>query len=175
MVLNIEESETDEPIISEQSKQYTVEQFCNVESLKESNFSVLSFNARSICDKLGDLEILLHDIESDTGFTFDIIAIQETWTDSNSESLIHLPNYKFVCKHKKKSKRGGGLGIFIKDCHSFKPRNDLFQVDENNIFDGLFIEIENNYGKNIVIGNLYRSPSYASQEEFTELGLIWKN
>ena len=160
MQFMIDESENEQPIIFKQSQQYTLDEFCQNENIKhvEGNFNVLNLNARSLLDKLDDLQVFLRDIENSINFTFDVITIQETWLDSKTENLVNIPGYNFICKHKVPSKRGGGLGIFIKESHTFKVRNDLFQLQENVKFDGLFIEIISNDKKNIIIGSLYRSP-----------------
>ena len=65
-------------------------------------------------------------------------------------STINIPGYNFVCKNKKPTKRGGGLGVFIKEYHDFEIRKDLFDLQENNEFDGLFIEI-------LILANLERT------------------
>ena len=167
MVLIKDESDNDEMVVFNQSQHYTLDEFCQIECLKE-NFAILSLNTRSLLDKLDELQVLLSDIETATNFTFDVITIQETWLDDSTENLINIPGYNFICKNKKPTKRGGGLGIFIKEYHDFKIRKDLFDLQENNEFDGLFIEIINSckFRKNIVIGVLYRSPSFDSENEF---------
>ena len=170
MVLIKDESDNDEMVVFNQSQHYTLDEFCQIECLKE-NFAILSLNTRSLLDKLDELQVLLSDIETATNFTFDVITIQETWLDDSTENLINIPGYNFICKNKKPTKRGGGLGIFIKEYHDFKIRKDLFDLQENNEFDGLFIEIINSckFRKNIVIGVLYRSPSFDSENEFCNI------
>ena len=53
--------------------------------------------------------------------------------------MFDIPNYVFVHKSRK-SKRGGGVGIYIKNSNKFKERTDL-TIFEDGIFESIFIEI----------------------------------
>ena len=55
-------------------------------------------------------------------------------------------------------KRGGGVGLYVSKHLEFKIRNDLDKNIEDTI-ETKFIEIINNYGKNIIIRVIYRPPN----------------
>lgn len=101
---------------------------------------------------------------------FDIITIEETWLDEITEKLVAIPGYTFISKPKQPSKIGGGLGIFIKDELSYELEEDILKIKDNSKYDGLFVKIENEKCvNNINLGVFYRSPSFDSITEFTEI------
>ena len=55
--------------------------------------------------------------------------------------MFDIPNYVFVRKSRK-SKRGGGVVIYIRNSNKFKDRTDL-TIFEDGIFESIFIFIEN--------------------------------
>ena len=61
--------------------------------------------------------------------------------------------------------RGGGLSVFIKDDLYFIKRQDLAVTNDMIVW---FIETMNNTSdqNNIIIGLVYRSPSYNNEREF---------
>ena len=71
MVLIKDELDNDEMVVFNQSQHYTLDEFCQIECLKD-NFAILRLNTRSLLDKLDELQVLLSDIETATNFTFDV-------------------------------------------------------------------------------------------------------
>ena len=65
MVLIKDESDNDAMVVFNQSQNYTLDEFCQIECLKD-NFAILSLNMRSLLDKLDELQVLLSDIETAT-------------------------------------------------------------------------------------------------------------
>ena len=80
--------------------------------------------------------------------------------------MLDIPNYVFVNKSRK-SKRGGGVGIYIKNSNKFKERTDL-TIFEDGIFEYIFIEIENINSAKTLIGVIYRQPNQVSLDIFEE-------
>ena len=153
-----------------QSQYYNIEQFCALELSPNSIFcSVLNLNARSLLKKLDELILFLDIFSTKANFLFDVITIEETWLDKNNESLAVIPGYNLITKNKELTKIGGGVCMFIRNNINYKTRLDLFDICDNSKYDGLFVEIGNNESKkNIIIGVLYRSPSYNTENEFTD-------
>lgn len=83
-------------------------QYNNSHSHKDSNLNIMYLNARSIRNKMDDIEILLHTVPE-----IDIVAVCETWLDKSEELYFNLPNYSAV--YSSREKDGGGAGLYIKD------------------------------------------------------------
>ena len=136
---------------------------------------ILNTNARSLPKKFIQFEALLAEL-STQNFSFEILTFTEIWLDNHLEAGINFDTYIPVMKHKSPVKEGGGLAIFVKTHIRFKLRNDLtFPIDKQNQFDGIFIEIESHdkQTRPLVLGNIYRSPSYNSITDFSQsLSLI---
>ena len=73
-----------------------------------SNFSLFHANARSLPMILDNLTTNLSTLH----FTFNIIAITETWATLDNESLLHIASFNRVLKNQP-SGRGGGVTLFI--------------------------------------------------------------
>ena len=57
---------------------------------------------------------------------FDILTLSETWLkdDVNLLNYVQIPGYKFSYKNRNE-RRGGGVGLYIKDSIEYKVRHDL--------------------------------------------------
>ena len=66
-----------------------------------------------------EIEIFLNKCQTQNIDLFDVIAVQETWLDETTESLVSIPGYTFISKPIKSSKTGGGLGMFVKNNLSY--------------------------------------------------------
>ena len=86
--------------------------------------------------------------------TFQIIGLTETWLHNNNNDCSTLNEYEFLGSHRTQ-KRGGGVGLYVSKHLEFKNRNDLDKNIEDTI-ETKFVEIINNYGKDIIIGVIYR-------------------
>ena len=74
---------------------------------KKDNFSVLSLNAQSLGAKFNEISLLVTELK-ETGFTFSVICIQETWFQSNQDtSLFKLDDYDLAYVISSCSKHGG--------------------------------------------------------------------
>ena len=78
--------------------------------------------------------------------------------------IFNIQGYNFIIANRK-SKTGGGVGLYIAENIEFKERNDL-AVQKDNILESLFIESKVN-GFSVVIGTLYHPPN-SSIDEFDE-------
>ena len=81
----------------------------------------------------------------------------ETWIQNNSSGpYCNLENYNFISNSRKVAK-GGGVGLYIKNCHKFNLIDELTIMNEK-IFESIFIKIQL-HNENLFCGNIYRSPS----------------
>ena len=115
-------------------------------------FSLLHLNCRSLYLKEDDVRLLLEEIQPS------VLAVTETWlNDSQVDSMI-FPGYKFVHKSRKTGP-GGGVGLIIKN---EIPVTDHPQLSDLNLrhdsYEGLFINIPLNKGRNFIVGVIYRPP-----------------
>ena len=88
--------------------------------------------------------------------------------------MFDIPYYAFVHKSRK-SKRCGGVGIYIKNSNKFKESTDL-TIFEDGIFESTFIEIEYIHSLKTLIGVIYRPSNHANRDSFEEsMQIILRN
>ena len=75
---------------------------------------------------------------------FDIITLSKTRLKNDNYLLeyVNLPGYKLSYRNRDE-KKGGGVGVYIKDCLTYKIRNDIISLD--NTLEHLWVEVK---GKN---------------------------
>ena len=132
------------------SKYYTPSEFLS-KKFPRDNFSMFHINIASLSLHLDDLKALLHIIDH----PFDIIAVSETKIKEGLDPItnISIDGYNFV--HTPTKTDFGGVGLFINSKYTAKPRDDLsFSI--RTIFESIFIELESDNSKNLVIGCIYR-------------------
>jgi Skp family chaperone for outer membrane proteins len=118
---------------------------------KDKQLSMYHCNIRSANKNANDLSIHMRTLNHE----FDIIALTETWLNQNNTEINGFPHYNHEYNFRK-SKKGGGVSILLKDSIQYKVLNDVsFSTD---IFESLFIEI-NMRQKNVVVGCIYRPPN----------------
>ena len=90
---------------------------------------------------------------------FDIITLSETWLKNDKHLLeyVNLPGYKSSNKNRDE-KRGGGVGVYIKDRITYKIRNDKISLDDS--LEHLWVEIKGKNKKSpYLIGVAYQPSS----------------
>jgi exonuclease III len=137
-----------------------------------NSLSVFNTNARSLAKHVSEYQLYLNSLRNEKFDHFDILSFTETWLDEILEPIVDIEGYNVVFKHKNDNKKGGGLAMYIHQNLKFFIRNDLIvPQDKQHLFDVLFVEIASTVpkssSKNIVIGIIYRSPSFNSEGEFT--------
>ena len=72
---------------------------------------------------------------------FDVITLSETWLKNDKHLLeyVRLPGYEFAYRNRDE-KRGGGVGIYIRDTTEFKLRSDISKLDDS--IEHLWVEIQ---------------------------------
>ena len=126
---------------------------CNVKSaLSGNDLSMFGLNCQGLRAHWDSFYNLICDM-SGNSHHFDIIAITELYGMTKGDCII--PGYhplEFKVRNDSNNSRGG-IGIYIKNVHKYKVRNDL-SIFIPNIFESMFIEIT--FGKKqTIIGNIY--------------------
>ena len=130
---------------------FTPDEFCaQVESLNlKSHDSYLHINSRSLSKNYDAIHSLLDCVN----VQFSAIGLTEIWIKDVSPCFI-FNNYKFLM-NARHNKRGGGVGVLLRDDLKYTQRKDL---DHDNLqFESIFIEIQKPK-KNILLGVVYRPP-----------------
>ena len=121
-----------------------------------NEFSLIHINSRSISKNFDSVETLLLSLMN---FSFSVIGISETWLHANSPNIYNIPGYDMLHADRKEG-RGGGVALYIRKDLIYKIRKDIHVHGVEDIF----IELKNNSGKNVIIGTLYRPPSYHASD-----------
>ena len=104
-------------------------------------------NITSLPKHIDKIRILL------TDQCLDVLALNETGLDDNiSNEDIHIDSYDLI--RFDRSRKGGGVCMYVKNSHSFLERNDLMRENlEANL------EIHKPSSASFVVGTIYRPPS----------------
>ena len=119
------------------------------------NLALCHLNIRSLKKNLADFERYLNLLD----MRFTIIGVSETWLGDCDCLLYEFNGYNLIEGHRI-SKRGGGVGIFVKNGICFSKREDLCIFEE--YVECVTIEIEKsslNSDKNIIVCLIYRPPN----------------
>ena len=121
----------------------------------KSPFGILSLNTGSLSAKFSDLQVLLEALSSQN-IHFPVICIQESWiSDETMLQLLHLNGYNMFHVNATSSKHGGVV-TYVDNSYDVTIKA---QVNNSDIWDGLFIEIKHDNMKNsIIVGNIYKPP-----------------
>jgi exonuclease III len=138
-----------------QSSYYSPDKFC--EKFKNSkNISILSLNIQSINSKFSSLSDLIH-FWKEKGVIFDIICLQECYSIV-IPTIFEISLYHPIVFKTRTTFVGGGVAFYINKSLNFSVLNE-YSIFHEKIIESLFIELEFNNKKKLVIGNFYRSPS----------------
>ena len=105
-----------------------------------SPFGILSLNTESLSAKFSDLQILLEALSSQN-IHFPLICIQESWiSDETMLQLLHLHVDGYNTFHvNATSSKHGGVVTHVDNSYDVTIKA---QVNNSDIWDGLFIEIK---------------------------------
>ncbi|KAK2183282.1 hypothetical protein NP493_317g00007 [Ridgeia piscesae] len=125
----------------------------NVSTKNNSNgLSIIHFNARSLN---ANFHSIIHTLQT-LNITFDIIAISETWTESNVTTEYDLPHYQVF--HKARHyKKGGGVALYVNDridCTLIESKSVVVE----NMFKCVTVELNMRKMKNLIVSCMYRTP-----------------
>ena len=121
--------------------------------------NIVYLNARSIVNKIDDLNILAHDNKPE------LILVTETWCNENiPDSLLNIPNYyiepKLRCdRNDTVNGIGGGLLVFVRNGLTVLP------IDDNSDFNQYckFKVLDQKLDTNFYITLAYRSPNSTTE------------
>lgn len=116
------------------------------------NLIIGHLNSRSIVNTFDELKqyVLMQN--------FDCLAVSETWLKPHiTSSEIIIPGY-ILLRMDRKSKRGGGVGIFLRKGIRYKLMANELSTIENNDVEQLWIEIFLKH-KKLTIGVAYKPPN----------------
>lgn len=117
-----------------------------------SGLSIIHFNCRSLSANFHKLENYLCSLT----YTFDIIAISETWLDSkSSDNFFKLDGYE-MCHIDRTNKRGGGVALYIKSQLKYSL-NEKLSTTVQDLFECITVEIALPK-KTITVSCVYRQP-----------------
>jgi hypothetical protein len=137
-----------------------------ISSAKNITFSLMHLNARSLIGNFDKFKLLLSHLQG----PLSVIGVTETWLNDLTSDQVNIPGYNFVSNHRK-SKTGGGTGIYLQNCLEYKLHPECSFSDPD-VIESLFVEIDVPSGKNIIVGTIYRPPSQnttAFLDKFNEI------
>ena len=155
------------PECNSNSEYFTDEELDDIsKNISSVHLNMLNVNIRSTYKNYDSLKDFLHGSKID----FNIIGLSETWLREKPLEYFHLDGYKLEFINRKQDSRGGGVCLFVKDEMKYFVRKDLLQIKHPENTETLFIEIEREKSKNIIVGIVYRSPDQDVHEfnQFTE-------
>ena len=123
-------------------KEVAIDNYINTHVTKlqelKTHISICHLNTQSMTSTFDEFQFMVNKLK------LDIITLSETWLKNDKHLLeyVNLPGYKFSYRNRDE-KRGGGVGVYIKDCITYKIRNDIIGLD--NSLEHLWVEVK---GKN---------------------------
>ena len=140
---------------------YDVDEFRKIKNLwnKKKSFGIFHTNICSLQANVDKLEDLLHDLD----YSFDVIALSETWNPEKSKDSFRAKRLEGYLEYHgvTGSSMKGGCGFYVKENFTPVPRTDLeFKISETGVeSENCWIELVNNSGPNVLVGVFYRHPS----------------
>ena len=111
-------------------------------------------NIRSLPKNFDQMRNYLQTLHSD----FSVIGLSETWLKNSDMpfNIYSIPGYQLET-NSRSGRVGGGVGLYVSSDLHYTVRLDLSHSTD--LFESIFIEVENHNNKNIIAGVIYRPPS----------------
>ena len=122
------------------------------ESAVNNSLKLLHININGLQSKIEELIVLNKD------FNYDIICFSETHLKQFQSPMMQLPGYSgfHFCR---KLKNRGGSEIYVKnEIIVTKERKDLYDLQQEELFELVAIDIKINENQIFTIANIYRTP-----------------
>ena len=113
--------------------------------------SIIHINCRSLNANFVNVKIFLENLD----FSFDIIALSETWLYEMNTYLFHLGGIEF-CHKNLHTNKGEGVTFFIRSEVNYRIVEQL-TIDVDNCFECITVKLL--LKKQIIISCLYRKPN----------------
>ena len=152
---NLGDYDIDENLPSNVNSSYYTLQDLSTLSTSDNDFSLFHMNTRSLSLHFDELISTIATLK----INFDIIGLSETWNSIQNpiKTNVEIPGYKyFPCGSQSQN---GGVALYVKTGLTPTPRPDLSK--DNPDFESVWVEIENNNGKNYLLCCTYRHPNSA--------------
>ena len=154
-----------EAVLIEHSKYFDDLEFRTILQNQNSKLSILGLNCQSINAKFDKLKMFIDYVNDQCPIS--VICIQESWGHEGIDmSYFSLPNYKMIIQTRRLSAHGG-LITYIHDDFAYKELNSELPITSTStLFESLFLEVwQKRFAKQkYIIGNVYRLPSYISDD-----------
>ena len=118
----------------------------------KSSLNILQLNCRGIKSKIDKIEEFLVQLKQP-----DVVILSETWLKEGEEKYVDIKGYKYEVINRE-HKKGGGVGILVKDRIIYKVKPDLNKNCQHNSYEHFFIELKGSR-YNVIIGSLYHPPN----------------
>ena len=143
-------------VVTDDSMQMHLSDDCNAAHRYSSSLTICYFNARSIVNKMKNLQDLLESCH------YDVILITETWLKPKVlDSMLCIANYNIIRRDRVSKKGGGVLAIFRSTLSVSEVRKT-----ENEFFEFLCIDIkEHNQDQSLRLLCMYIPPDTAHHLE----------
>ena len=148
----------DETPADSQAVDDLIDQHLTTLDANRNRISIAHLNTQSIASSFAEFEAML------TRYKFDIMTLSETWLKENVLLLQHvtIPGYHIEYINRP-NRRGGGVGLYIKDHLKFKVRTDINQHDTT--IEHLWIEVKNARNVSFLVGVFYQPSSVNADKE----------
>ena len=131
-----------------------------LEKLNDSRnlFSIAHLNTQSMVSTFDEFMLFVNK------YDFDVITLTETWLKDNPFLLeyVNIDGYTMYF-HNRDNKRGGGVGIYIKENIKHKLRKDIVNVDP--ALEHLWIEIDGKNKHSKLLLCVAYQPNFTHQEK----------
>ena len=151
-------------------------ELCSITSSRPYELKVMSLNIRSIHNKIATIR----DHELKHYSKFSVLCFNETCCSVDTLPFggteLELEGFypPIIQRPSRTSGRGGGLCIYINTAlcsdNDFRVLENLSDHSDPANGEFLFVEIDRKRNKNIIIGNMYRSPSFPPGPFIDNLG-----
>ena len=122
-----------------------------------TKLSIAHVNLNSLSNKVTHVANLL------SNNSIDFLAMSETWlTNSSMNSILDIHNYEIVRSDSPSQRRKHGMAVYIRNCIKFT----VVSCNVDNMLIIHLIEF------NVYVVNVYRPPSYTSEENLNLISLL---
>ena len=120
--------------------------------------SIAHINVQSLLSTFDAFSLMMNT------YNFDIVALSETWLKESHhlQNYVQINGYNATFKNRE-NKKGGGVGLYIKDHLKYTVRHDLSKIDET--LEILWVEIRGrNKNNSYLVGSIYQPSSNETEK-----------